>query len=73
MIPEQLRATYEKLNSFLSKKINERRERGVDGNEEPSDFIEGYLQEVQTSKGQMEDWVLPIVQDFFQVKEHGNA
>ncbi len=73
MIPEQLRATYEKLNSFLSKKISERRERGVGGNEEPSDFIEGYLQEVQRSKGLMEDWVLPIVQDFFQVKEPGNT
>ncbi len=59
---------YEKLETFLSKKISERKERGVDVNEEPSDFIEGYLQEVQRSKGQMEDWVLPLVMDFFEVR-----
>ena len=66
-----MKVAYGKMNSFLSKKISERRERGVNVNEEPSDFIEGYLQEVQRSKGQMEDWVLALVTDFFQVKFMG--
>ena len=63
-------ACCKKLIAFNQKKIDERRVRiESEDFDEPSDFIEGYLKELQpNSKGERkmaEDWLIAILNDFF--------